>query len=252
MGAEGQSLRHINRETGLARATVRKYACAESFPRHGLQGPAPSILDPYLDHLHARLAAGCENAMELWRDVRDLGFAGTPRQVQRWLSERRSQPAKTTIRRWKASAIQPKAALPALPSPQQLFWLLLSEAGELSCEEAAVVARVRQDDEAAKVVDLARRFCDIVRRAGIRARQDGCSLTAFDAWFVEALRCGVRVVESFAASLDGDGAAVRAALKLPWSSGQPESQINRLKLLKRAMYGRASLDLLRRRLILAA
>jgi transposase len=45
---------------------------------------------------------------------------------------------------------------------------------------------------------------------------------------------------------------VRAALTLPWSSGQAEGQINRLKQLKRAMYGRASLDLLRRRLILAA
>ncbi len=190
--------------------------------------------------------------MELWREVRDLGFAGTPRQVQRWLSERRSQPAKTTIRQWKGPATRPKAALSALPSPQQLSWLLLRESGDLTCEEAAVVARVRQDDEAAKVVDLARRFCDIVRRAGNRARQDSSSLTAFDAWLVEALRCGVRVVESFAASLEGDGAAVRAALTLPWSNGQAEGQINRLKLLKRAMYGRASLDLLRRRLILAA
>ena len=63
--------------------------------------------------------------------------------------------------------------------------------------------------------------------------------------------CGVRVVESFAANLDQDGCAVRAALRLPWSSGQAEGQINRLKLLKRSMYGRAKLDLLRRRFLLA-
>jgi transposase len=62
----------------------------------------------------------------------------------------------------------------------------------------------------------------------------------------------VRVVESFATSLDQDGSAVRAALTLPRSSGQAEGQINRLKLLKRAMYGRASLDLLRRRFILTS
>ena len=101
-------------------------------------------------------------------------------------------------------------------------------------------------------VDLARRFCDIVRRAGLREQQDGSSPKAFDAWLVEARRCGVRGVESFAASLDQDGAAVRAALTLPWSSGQAEGQINRLKLLKRAMYGRAKLDWLRRRFLLAA
>ena len=74
--AEGQSLRRIHRETGLARATVRKYTFSASFPRYGLRGPGPSILDPYLDHLHARLAEGCENAMQLWREARDLGFAG--------------------------------------------------------------------------------------------------------------------------------------------------------------------------------
>ena len=62
----------------------------------------------------------------------------------------------------------------------------------------------------------------------------------------------MRVVESFAATLDQDVAAVRAALTLPWSSGQTEGQINRLKLLKRNMYGRAKLDLLRRRVLLAA
>ncbi|SOR28779.1 protein of unknown function [Methylorubrum extorquens] len=56
--AAGQSLRLINRETGLARATVRKYAFAEGFPRHDGRGPGRSILDPHLDHLHARQAAG--------------------------------------------------------------------------------------------------------------------------------------------------------------------------------------------------
>jgi len=108
---------------------------------------------------------------------------------------------------------------------------------------------VRQDHEAATVVDLARRFCDIVRRAGVRERQDGSSPEAFDAWLVVARRCGV---QCFATSLDQEGAAVRAALTLPWSSGQAEGQSNRLKLLKRATYGRASLDLLRWRLIFAA
>jgi hypothetical protein len=43
--------------------------------------------------------------------------------------------------------------------------------------------------------------------------------------------------------------AVRAAIVLPWSNGQIEGQIHRLKLLKRQMYGRANLDLLRIRLI---
>jgi hypothetical protein len=62
---------------------------------------------------------------------------------------------------------------------------------------------------------------------------------------------GVSAVETFAAGLEQDRAAVRAALTTPWSNGQAEGQITRLKLLKRQMYGRAGFDLLRRRVLLA-
>lgn len=59
-------------------------------------------------------------------------------------------------------------------------------------------------------------------------------------------------METFAAGLAKDGDAVRAALTMPWSNGRTEGQVNRLKLLKRQSYGRAGLDLLRRRVLLAA
>jgi transposase len=252
--AAGQSLRRINRETGLARATVRKYAFAERFPRHSLHGPQPSILDPYLDQLQARLDAGCENAMQLWHELRGLGFPGTSKQVRRWLGERRTRPAKTTIRRWQtplAPTVIATSSPPPLPSPKQLSWHLLHEPEDLDAEAAAVVARVLQDSEAAKVVDLGRRFRRIVRGRCRAEGPDSAVTAAFDTWLGEARNCGVRVVESFAASLDQDGAAVRAGLRLPWSSGQAEGQVNRLKLLKRSMYGRAKLDLLRQRFLLA-
>jgi transposase len=68
-----------------------------------------------------------------------------------------------------------------------------------------------------------------------------------------ALTCSrVRAVETFAAGLQQDEAAIKAALTLPWSSGQAEGQINKLKLIKRQMYGRANFDLIRRRVLLAA
>ncbi len=58
--------------------------------------------------------------------------------------------------------------------------------------------------------------------------------------------------QMFARGLEQDGAAVRAALTMPWSNGRTEGQITKLKLLKRQMYGRANFDLLRRRVLLAA
>ncbi|TXN34583.1 transposase, partial [Methylobacterium sp. WL7] len=230
----------INRETGLARATVRKYAFAASFPRNGMREPQPSMLDPYLGHLHVRLDEGCENATQLWRELQGIGFAGTSKQVHRWLSERRAGLAGTTIRSSPAptdTRVLTSTASP-LASSKQLSWYLLREPEDLGPEAAAVVSRVLQDTEAAKVVDLGRRFCRIVRSHCGQQPSGKSDVPAFDQWLGEAQNCGVRIVESFAASLGQDRDAVRSALTLPWSSGQAEGQITRLKLLKRAMYGR--------------
>lgn len=74
---------------------------------------------------------------------------------------------------------------------------------------------------------------------------------ALDQWLVDARQSGVDELQSFAAGLERDGAAVRAALRLPYSNGQVEGQVNRLKLIKRMAYGRANFDLLRQRVLAA-
>ena len=73
-----------------------------------------------------------------------------------------------------------------------------------------------------------------------------------DGWLEEASASRSPELRSFAEGLRGDYGAVRAALSEHWSNGQVEGQINRLKLLKRQMYGRANLDLLKRRVVRAA
>ncbi|RYI34525.1 MAG: transposase [Acetobacteraceae bacterium] len=142
---------------------------------------------------------------------------------------------------------------PALPSPKQLAWLLVRPATALSPLDAAAVRRTEQDKEAAQVTSLARRFTALIRKCG--AGQTTRPLTRvaeLDAWLTDARTSGIGAVETFAAGLEQDGAAVRTALTEPWSSGQAESQINQLKILKRQSYGRASFDLLQRRVLMAA
>src|SRR3954468_5520280 len=75
----GEALLAIGRATGPARGTARKLASARGFPERVARAPGPSILDPYLARLEARRAAGCENAMAPWRELRALGFSGTHR-----------------------------------------------------------------------------------------------------------------------------------------------------------------------------
>ena len=100
---------------------------------------------------------------------------------------------------------------------------------------------------------LRRRFSALVRGNGSSQKADpNAALRELHTWLADARRSGVRAVETFAAGLEQDGAAVRAALATPWSNGQTEGQVTRLKLMKRQMYGRAGFDLLRRRVLLAA
>jgi transposase len=82
----------------------------------------------------------------------------------------------------------------------------------------------------------------------IRERQ----ADALSAWLEQAEQCAVPTKRGFAAGLRQDYAAVAAAMEQVWSNGQVEGQITKLKLIKRQMYGRAQLDLLKSRLLHAA
>ncbi len=73
----------------------------------------------------------------------------------------------------------------------------------------------------------------------------------FETWLAQVEATGIPELQGFAAGLRRDKAAVTAALSLPYSNGQVEGQVNRLKLIKRSMYGRASFDLLRKRVLAA-
>jgi len=72
---------------------------------------------------------------------------------------------------------------------------------------------------------------------------------ALDQWIDHASQCGIGTIKSFSKGISKDIDAVRAALSFEWSNGQVEGQVNRLKLIKRKMYGRANFDLLRKRVL---
>jgi transposase len=85
---------------------------------------------------------------------------------------------------------------------------------------------------------LAMRFRGIMRSG---------DLDKLTLWINDGRHCGLHAMQRFARSLQQDIEAVRNAMTEPWSNGQAEGQINRLKTLKRSMYGRAGVELLRAR-----
>ncbi len=132
-------------------------------------------------------------------------------------------------------------ATPPLPGPKHLAWLVLQHPETLQAEEEEALGRVKQDAEVTNLFELACMFLKLVRKR--KADQ-------LDPWLAACEQGGVKAMRTFAAGIKHDYAAVRAALVLPWSNGPTEGKVNKLKLLKRQMYGRANFDLLRRRLLL--
>ena len=201
----GQTLLGIARAMSLARATVHKYATADTFPVRLPHGPGPSLLDPHVDYLLSRIDEGCENAMGLWRELRERGYPGTSRQVHRFVAERRTKPTRSGRKpRGETMPVpETQAVEPSLPSARQLAWLLVQATSALDAVANAVVARVEQDATASAVADLARRFTALVRASGVgrTATPGRDAALELDAWITTAKACSASAIATFASGV---------------------------------------------------
>jgi transposase len=110
-------------------------------------------------------------------------------------------------------------------------------------EQQDLMALQQENGAGSALYQLTQAFAQLLRERAVER---------LDAWLREAEESPFPELHSFVAGIRRDEAAVRAAQELPWSQGQVEGQITKLKLLKRQMYGRAKLDLLQQRLLHAA
>jgi transposase len=246
---QGHSHAAISRQTGLGRKTVRRYLRAGAFPERATPAARASMLGPYASYLRTRWTEGCHNAQQLWREIRSQGFPGQPANVRRHLARWRPQAGRPgrPVRQEGADDAPPTPPTrqpTPVPSPRQARWLLLRAVETLTSEERAYrTALLDGEPTVREVQQLAADFEMLVRT------RDAPGLIA---WLERADASSLPEVRSFAVGLRRDRAAVDAALSLEWSNAQTEGQINRLKVLKRQMYGRAKLDLLEKRFLYAA
>ena len=185
-----------------------------------------SSLDMHLPWLDEQWASGCHNGAELWRRLTARGFRGSLRVVGEWAMRRR--------RAEKADA----ESLRRIPSARTIARLMTIGRDTLSKAETVTVAAVETGvPTLVEAREIIAEFHMMIRR------KTEAGLTSW----IERARTSL--VASFGSGVVKDEAAVRAAITLPWSSGQTEGQITRLKLVRRQMYGRGNIDLLQARLI---
>jgi transposase len=222
---------------------------AGSFPERATPKRRPSQLDPFRVYLRQRWEEGAHNATALWRELTALGYRGALSLVNRVLLPWRQEQPRYQRGASKKRTEPPTPPPPAVPSPRQVSWWLLSLAKKpkdeaAHAEQQRFVARLcAEQPEIQTAQCLANEFIRLVRE-----REAG----AFDDWLMQALNCGLAELKGFAQGIQRDREAVEAALALPWSNGVVEGHVNRLKCLKRQMYGRAKFDLLRLRVLAPA
>ncbi len=231
--SEGRSVRTIAAELGLSRNTVRRFARVtdpEELLVNDGTGHRPSILGEHAAYLRQRWAAGCTDATRLWKEIRARGYSGGYFLVRDYLAPLRGT----------ASPPEPP---PAPPKPRTFTgWIMTRPARLTADDQAHLEAILNRCPELAALAGHVRAFAELMTE---RRGRD------LEQWMTTAAASSEPALRSFVTGLRRDQDAVTAGLILPWSSGSVEGHINRIKMLKRQMYGRASPDLLRRRVLLA-
>lgn len=242
---QGWTVAAIAQQVGISPRTVQRDLQTATFlGRQRRSDRGRSLLNPYQAVLLERWNAGCRTAMQLFRDRQRRGDAGSYGLVAAYVRRLRQAQGLAPGQRRARQPLPMVAESPYQPlTPRRATWLVLRRAERRTAAEAEQLAQLRaQQADVAEAIDLAQDFAALVRQ-----RQP----ERLDAWLARAATNALQAVRRFAKGLGEDYAAVKAGVTLPWRTGPVEGHINRLKMLKRQMFGRARLDLLSRRFVRA-
>jgi transposase len=190
---------------------------------------SPSKLDPFKPYLQQCWEQGCRNAAQLYREVGARGFAGSYALVRSYLD---------------AYRVRPDPAAPPPPTVRQVTgWLTRHPATLTEDDQVRLKAVLEQCPELRSAAGHVRAFGEMLTK--LRGQE-------LPAWIAAVRAEGLPGLTAFADSLTSDLDAVTRGLTTRWNSGPIEGRVNHIKMLKRQMFGRASLPLLRKRVLLTA
>jgi transposase len=230
MLAQGAGFRQIARHLGWNHRTVSRYAHAATWQEMMIvPRKRPSLLDRFKPYLAERIESGCLKASVLHREVVAQGFTGGYGIVRDFVEQYRARPD-----------------LRAIPKPlstrQVTGWICRHPDNLTDRDTTRLTTILGNCPEIRTAAELVRSFAAIMtQRYGHR----------LDEWLTCAKQADLPGINRFINGVTADLDAVTAGLTLPFSSGPVEGNVNRIKMLKRQMYGRAGFDLLRKRVLLA-
>lgn len=237
---------NIARQVGVSRRTVYYYLKMTEPPaRTRIHRQYKALIDPYKDYLIKRWNEGCRNAQQVYRELKEQGYTGSDQPIVRFFAQFRKKKDARKFKQVDPSREAPVKAPPKRPptASQVAHWITFKEEQRLDWQQRYLTQLCEADPQIAQTYELIQEFTTMLReRKGER----------LDAWLQRVEDQGVSELKSFAQGLKRDYDAVKAGLTLEWSQGAVEGHVHRLKLLKRQAYGRASFQMLRKRVLQCA
>lgn len=240
---QGMKSAEIAAVVGMAERTVREWQERGDVPYSGPRKPRSSPLDRYKSYLLSRWHEGCHNGAQLERELRTKGYKGSQKAIYHCLASLElfvSSPSRRSGRAKSSGAKSLSNPLLALSAPQAT-WLFFRREEDLKAEQQEALRQLREaSTDLQTAYQLVKEFLHMVReRTGEH----------LDQWLSKVEVSHLQAFQPFVTGVQQDKDAVLAGLTLPWSNGPLEGNVNRLKLIKRSMYGRAKFDLLKRRVL---
>jgi len=229
----------------IGERTVHRWLAHGSFPEARQRRRRPRLIDPYERYVISRWQEGSRSGSQLYRELLAQGYKGSPKAMYNYLATLRTPQSDSP----KSLPSKPRGrkSVPSSPVPLENFsaqratWLFIRQLDDLDEAQQKELALIRQASPSAEAAyGLAQAFMHMIRE------HTGYQL---ETWLSSVAESTLPEFKSFAKGLQQDKAAVLAGLTLPWSNGPLEGHVNRLKLSKRSMYGRAKLRLLRQRVL---
>ena len=237
----GRSQREAAEILDLSRNTVNRFAAQPDAARLLVKATSrESKLDPFKPYISQRWNEGITSAAALHAEMAAaLGWTGNVQAVERYVRQFRTADGRTRAGR----AARPVPAATLVPKTRQITRWLLSRPGSLDPDDQAKLAAVTSNcPHLDALAGHIRTFAEMMtRRQGLLALED---------WLTRVEADDQPQLHSFANGIRRDQQAVTAGLALPYSSAAMEGNVNKIKMIKRQMYGRAGFALLRKRVLL--
>lgn len=244
LSAQGWPQAAIAQKVGVNIRTVQRFLARPDFPEKSPNAAlGQSILAPYKQQILAWWNANIRRPNVLMALLKPVGYEGSTRTLQRYISHLRSAQGLPPSRVRVTQPLPKVVDLQTPPlTPRRAAYLLVLKPENREPDDTALLEKLAsQHSDIERLIDPADEFLQLLRQR---------KADAFDSWILKALTCKIQPLKRFAEGLLDDYDAVKASMSTDVSNGPVEGLNNKLKMLKRQMYGRAGLDLLAKRFIM--